>query len=635
MWRVALILMVCLRVGAATYYVAKTGNDGNPGTSISPWLTISHAASIANAGDLVIVKSGEYDEVVSFPNNGSVGNPITFSGERDGSGNWLTVIDPSKVLTNGWVAATEIGTGVWKQPSLAYQTLGLTITNQIVAFVYSMGDISAYSSQAYTNTVALGLTSGSNFLKLSTNVTLYTTQSHSAIKSWDGVEAMWGTSSNDNLGTWSLYLRLRDGRSPNGLNIRAVSGSSTLFLNNRSFVTVSNFDIKCSLLGAYLNDASCHDLVLASNHMSGGNTALSLQVGVHNNVIQNNDITGDYYGYSDPGAWDNGGSPDSAHVIRENLYLVSKFIMGQSTTYYLGIQFFENGNSNVIAGNRIYKSIGTAINLRSDYPAFPYASNTLIYSNSIEAQTSEGIAPSMGQVDCRIFGNALSDCNLNLRFHFLEQPGDSNRLVYVYRNTSWLPGNYGDHIFTWSGASGVSNENATVWLYWNSFSGGQGVIRDNGQAQLNGGLPGFRYLNNITSGTLYVNPNSWGTWMWTNPAALGLFDYNLVAPITPVFISPNPEAAWWKSHNITNAVAVWATAKGTSFALPSGSSAIDAALDVTVPFTDGASYPALPNTPISKTGPAWDMGAFEYQNPQTNSVARITNFHVKKTKVGP
>ena len=36
-----------------TYFVSKKGSDGNPGTIVSPWLTIQHAANLVSAGATV------------------------------------------------------------------------------------------------------------------------------------------------------------------------------------------------------------------------------------------------------------------------------------------------------------------------------------------------------------------------------------------------------------------------------------------------------------------------------------------------------------------------------------------------------------------------------------------------------
>ena len=44
------------------YHVAKNGSDFGQGTSEDPFLTINKAASLAQAGDTIIVHAGEYRE---------------------------------------------------------------------------------------------------------------------------------------------------------------------------------------------------------------------------------------------------------------------------------------------------------------------------------------------------------------------------------------------------------------------------------------------------------------------------------------------------------------------------------------------------------------------------------------------
>jgi hypothetical protein len=75
-----------VQAGAATYYVARTGNDqtGN-GSAGNPWATIDHADSqnLLVPGDTVIVQAGTYPQVsgngVVLNNDGGTdGSPITY-----------------------------------------------------------------------------------------------------------------------------------------------------------------------------------------------------------------------------------------------------------------------------------------------------------------------------------------------------------------------------------------------------------------------------------------------------------------------------------------------------------------------------------------------------------------------------
>jgi hypothetical protein len=91
------VLAVILNVSGTTYYVAKTGNNSNPGTSGSPFLTIQKGVDTARAGDFILIDSGYYAENVRTADfAGSSGSPITINGQR------LAVVD-SITLENPYI----------------------------------------------------------------------------------------------------------------------------------------------------------------------------------------------------------------------------------------------------------------------------------------------------------------------------------------------------------------------------------------------------------------------------------------------------------------------------------------------------------------------------------------------------
>jgi len=66
-------------VQGASYVVATTGNDSNPGTGGSPWLTIQKAANTMVAGDTVTVMAGSYaSQRVTVNTSGTALNRITY-----------------------------------------------------------------------------------------------------------------------------------------------------------------------------------------------------------------------------------------------------------------------------------------------------------------------------------------------------------------------------------------------------------------------------------------------------------------------------------------------------------------------------------------------------------------------------
>ena len=100
-----LLLLAGISVShAATYYVAKTGSDSNPGSAAQPWLTITKAANTLVAGDTVYVKAGTYEEIVRPVNSGTEGNYITYSAYADDT----VIIDLVNLRTTFWDAGFVI-----------------------------------------------------------------------------------------------------------------------------------------------------------------------------------------------------------------------------------------------------------------------------------------------------------------------------------------------------------------------------------------------------------------------------------------------------------------------------------------------------------------------------------------------
>ncbi|MFP4016787.1 MAG: DUF1565 domain-containing protein [Halanaerobiales bacterium] len=66
------------------YFVHQSiGNDENPGTEAEPWETVQHAVDMAEAGDTIFIKPGEY---------GEVDTPINFEAGATGTEDaWITI----------------------------------------------------------------------------------------------------------------------------------------------------------------------------------------------------------------------------------------------------------------------------------------------------------------------------------------------------------------------------------------------------------------------------------------------------------------------------------------------------------------------------------------------------------------
>jgi hypothetical protein len=69
----------------ATFYVAPTGSDANPGTPTAPWRTVQKALNTLTAGQVALVRQGTYTESLRMVRGGTATAPITirnYPGER-------------------------------------------------------------------------------------------------------------------------------------------------------------------------------------------------------------------------------------------------------------------------------------------------------------------------------------------------------------------------------------------------------------------------------------------------------------------------------------------------------------------------------------------------------------------------
>ncbi|HEV8551004.1 MAG TPA: right-handed parallel beta-helix repeat-containing protein, partial [Polyangiaceae bacterium] len=78
---VSAVLTVAWNAAGEEYYVAQTGDDGNPGTDAEPFATLQKGSDTAKAGDTVWIHGGTYKIVT--PANSGAGIALTKSGTSD------------------------------------------------------------------------------------------------------------------------------------------------------------------------------------------------------------------------------------------------------------------------------------------------------------------------------------------------------------------------------------------------------------------------------------------------------------------------------------------------------------------------------------------------------------------------
>jgi hypothetical protein len=188
---------------AATYYVAKTGSNSNPGTESSPWQTISSAENNAKAGDTVIVSGGTYSESITANGSGSAGSNITFQGSGNPIIAGTVLISGTYIAFNGFtVSPPSAGRGSACDVEGSHNILsgtvvtkyGATASNQAAAittggsfntvdrcYVLNLNDIDAFHIWGHDITI-------SNNTVSQVNVTDYAANHTDFIQTW-GLES--------------------------------------------------------------------------------------------------------------------------------------------------------------------------------------------------------------------------------------------------------------------------------------------------------------------------------------------------------------------------------------------------------------------------------------------------------------
>lgn len=584
-----LTLLVCLawcaRPGhAATWHVSPAGAAGNPGSAEQPLPTIAAALALASPDDTVRIHAGTYSETVVVPASGEPDRPIVLEGERGPNGQWLTVLDLGQPV-GGWEPAPEVGPGVFKA-DLGFAPYSMTLDGQQLARVFDGLMDTGRGFELLALPADAPVDEGNSY---------YTADQ----QFWGGIEVLYGVREG------ITYIRLRNGDDPTGLNLRSAPAGGGIELRGISHVTIRGLRITNAQDCVVIDGPDAQHNVVEECFLTNGHNRVVISGGASYNVVRNNEMTLNYYGYADPGAWGTL-TPNARTSTRARLYQVFKYLQGPNASDDHGVLLRGGGIGNEVSGNHIYAGlIGVSVGASRD---------TDVHHNIIHGMSSIGILTSedagKGAVDGRFHDNLVYDCNINLRLHHYNNCLPGERREFHYRNLSWEPPGLGSHIYVhWTSTEiPEGRDHPEMYLYHNTFAGGQRAFSVSAWADNAGGLRGMWLLNNVFAASVSLYATSI---FQADAQMMGPVDHNLIAGAIN-----HGGAAWVGPHNVilADGAALWPFEAMPDFALASDSPARAIGLDLSRRFeVMGRTHEALPGmAPGYFAGAAPDTGALQF-----------------------
>jgi parallel beta-helix repeat protein len=401
---------------------------------------------------------------VTFPTSGTSGSRITFEGTRGSNGSFDTVLDGSDA-TSGWVAAPEVGSGVWKTTAIAYQPQSLISNGKMIWRI---------SNRAMNGEILFGV-GETGFKVLARSATSTAGTAFGTVTYWDGVEALFGYRSG------VTYVRFRNGNNPATMNVRSAPSGGVLTLSGRSNIILKNFKVMGGQYAVRIQGGSSN--IIENNDLRHGVARVLLDGGTASNIIRNNEIIQDSLATTTFLTGDHSATSYARTVMRHQ-YSVDKFLVGETTESSTGVELTGNPTNNEISGNNI--SLG-AVGVK-----VWESSGTLIANNTIHNIGAEGIWGVGTSSGTRVTGNFFYDSEHHIRIQV-----ERNITMYIYANRFFQPLLSGKHIHFSIIGSNVTAP-ATIWVYHNSFAGG-GWATDLGFEGSFGNIPNVHIINNLFS----------------------------------------------------------------------------------------------------------------------------------------
>ena len=434
------------------WFVATTGSDDSAGTSIDKaFLTIQKGIDSAQAGDTVMVLRGTYPEQLTFPRSGTAEAPIVLRGEVDEAGHPLVTIDPTVAAPTVWVAAPEVGDGVWKQGG--FTPYLMTYNDQQLLRIYDQ-------TMAGLEDVGMGMVAnGKEILRWPEDTTWNVHGIGTYAPFWKLLTAIYGVVGD------TCYLRFADGRDPDTCDLRASETDNTRAITlHNDWITLEYLKIQGATVGIRM--AQSDNNIVQDCQIIHGNHAVLCETTSAYNIFRRNNFSPGAISSMTFGAW--GVRTVEAYLEYEESYVFYKYLEGNSTSRSTLMRFLLAGDSNQVYDNTLANGSVAIWHCGGNYLS--------IHDNSVTNFSSIGFEIDRNAKDFYCYDNDAS--NINNICRFMDMGGnttaDTVRSGWIYGNRFSNPARVGAMIYDLYTAN--PRYYPRLIFYHNSYHGGSNTL---------------------------------------------------------------------------------------------------------------------------------------------------------------
>jgi hypothetical protein len=456
--------------------VSKNGNDNDSGDKDHPFKTIQKALDLAQAGDIIFVKSGTYNERLEFKNSGKKDLPIILQGERGSNNKRLVTIFGGDKVTANWVRADEISPLVYKTQDIPYHSFAMTIKKdgviKDIPKLYAQTNHAFFTQREYDY---------KDVLAYAPDRVEEGPFTHLSVNYWDGIEAIYAYEPE----THTTYIRFRDGDNPNDMEIYSSPGSDTysgvtfnpinqgaaIKIANKSHIIVQGFNIDGAQNGVLIYGENATGNIIEDNEITNGQRRVLLADKTSNNITRDNKmhmrlLSKKYR----PGAWlsqrrreirENYTEEEMKNIaVAEHYYNVYKHEVGAVTSSPqddCGVRFIYAGSDNKIYNNEIYDTLGGVVGILDKGMKIHIHDNLFHHISSVSTIIGE-----LDLGEYHIYDNKMYDVQIGvrvqLRLNYDHREFLAKKLYFI-NNTIYNPHYLGVNLYIYRTSDDHDYEN--------------------------------------------------------------------------------------------------------------------------------------------------------------------------------